>query len=89
MPEPIEGLMLSSTTDTQEQVNEAAGIKAVEAPATEEVETAAAPETAEITESEKPKGKKVGGFQKRINALTKSLREEQSKREEAGTAPGG
>ena len=82
MPEVIEGLILSSTTDTQEQVDEAAGIKPTEEPpATEvEVETPAESGTAEEAETQKPKAK--GGFQKRIDRLTKSLREEQSKREE-------
>lgn len=83
MPEPIEGLMLSSTTDTQEQVNEAAGIKPTEAEASEgeEPTTAAATETAEETESQKPKGK--GGFQRKIDKLTKRITDTESRAEAA------
>jgi len=80
MPEPIEGLVLSSTTDTQAEVDAAAGIKAVEAPATEEVETDAAPETAD-TETQKPKGK--GGFQRKIDKLTKRITDTESRAEAA------
>src|SRR5271154_938759 len=81
MPDPIEGLVLSSTTDTQDQVNEAAGIKAVEAPATEEVETDAATETAETVETQKPKAK--GGFQKKIDKLTSRITATESRAEAA------
>ena len=81
--EPIEGLILSSTTDTQEQVDEAAGIKSkrTEAPEVEETETAAATETAEETENQKPKGK--GGFQRKIDKLTKRITDTESRAEAA------
>jgi hypothetical protein len=80
MPEPIEGLILSSTTDTQEQVDYAAGIKVVEAPEVEETETDAVTETAD-TETQKPRGR--GGFQRKIDKLTKRVIETESRAEAA------
>ena len=61
------GVTVTSTTSTQEEVDRAAGVTAEEVKADEQ--TQAEPATAETTEEEKPKVK--GGFQKRIDKLTK------------------
>lgn len=85
----LEGLVVSSTTDTQEQVNAAVGI---ETPEEEVEEKPVAQETAAETDSDEgaeeeaesePKKKGRGGWQRRNEKLTRNWKNAESRAEAA------